>query len=145
MRTFFAYLVRNRKKVRFFLSVSISKVYFFIFLKKRPNRDFCWSYTFPVFGSLAHLFLKTDSTNNFTLEQLQPNINMVATLSNNAINSIRPGAVLTVTGAKNELEAGQQVAEFLESSNRNDLEFFPISKNYFLLYTKSGVSNSGIA
>lgn len=70
---------------------------------------------------------------------------MVATLGNNAINSLKPGAVLTVTGARTETEAQKEVADFLQSSNRTDLGYFLISKDYFLLYTKSGGTLSGIA
>ena len=70
---------------------------------------------------------------------------MVATLGNNAINSLKPGAVLTVTGATTETDAQKEVADFLQSSNRTDLGYFLISKDYFLLYTKSGGTLSGIA
>ena len=68
---------------------------------------------------------------------------MIATLGNNAINTLKPGAVLTVTGANNELEAQKEVSAFLQSSNRDDLGYFAISKDYFLLYTKSGSSSNG--
>ena len=70
---------------------------------------------------------------------------MVASLGNNAINTLKPGAVLTVTGAKTETDAQREVAAFLQSSNRDDLGYFLISKDYFLLYLKSGSSLSGIA
>ena len=70
---------------------------------------------------------------------------MVASLGNNAINTLKPGAVLTVTGAQNESEAQREVADFLQSSNRDDLGYFLISKDYFLLYLKSGGSASGMA
>ncbi|KAA0989818.1 hypothetical protein [Dyadobacter aurulentus] len=70
---------------------------------------------------------------------------MVATLGNNAINTLKPGAVLTVTGARTETDAQKEVADFLQSSNRTDLGYFLISKDYFLLYTKSGGTLSGIA
>jgi len=70
---------------------------------------------------------------------------MIATLGNNAISTLKPGAVLSVTGADNESDAQREVADFLQSSNRTDLGYFLISKNYFLLYLKSGSSASGIA
>ncbi|NIJ55737.1 hypothetical protein [Dyadobacter arcticus] len=70
---------------------------------------------------------------------------MVASLGNNAINTLKPGAVLTVSGAKTESDAQREVADFLQSSNRHDLGYFLISKDYFLLYLKSGSSLSGIA
>ena len=70
---------------------------------------------------------------------------MVATLGNNPMRSLKPGAVLAVTDAGSESEAQRQVADFLQLSNRNDLGYFPISKDYFLLYLKSGSSLSGIA
>ncbi|CAG5070607.1 hypothetical protein DYBT9623_03153 [Dyadobacter sp. CECT 9623] len=70
---------------------------------------------------------------------------MVASLGNNAINTLKPGAVLTVTGAINETDAQKEIADFLQSSNRTDLGYFPISKDYFLLYMKSGGTVSGIA
>ncbi|WAC10230.1 hypothetical protein [Dyadobacter pollutisoli] len=70
---------------------------------------------------------------------------MVATIGNNAISTLKPGAVLTVTGAQSESEAQREVADFLQLSNRSDLSYFPISKDYFLLYLKSGSSLSGIA
>jgi hypothetical protein len=70
---------------------------------------------------------------------------MVATIGNNAISTLKPGAVLTVTGAQSESEAQREVADFLQLSNRSDLGYFLISKDYFLLYPKSGSSLSGIA
>jgi hypothetical protein len=70
---------------------------------------------------------------------------MIATLGNNAISTLKPGAVLSVTGADNESDAQREVADFLQSSNRTDLGYFHISMNYFLLYLKSGSSASGIA
>jgi hypothetical protein len=70
---------------------------------------------------------------------------MVATIGNNAISTLKPGAVLTVTGAQSESEAQMEVADFLQLSNRSDLGYFLISKDYFLLYLKSGSSLSGIA
>jgi hypothetical protein len=70
---------------------------------------------------------------------------MVASLGNNAIDTLKPGAVLTVTGARTEKDAHQEIAEFLQSSNRNDLDYFPISKDYFLVYTKAGGSLNGVA
>jgi hypothetical protein len=73
------------------------------------------------------------------------NGNMIASLENNAAITLKPGAVLTVTGANNENEAKTEVAAFLASSKRNDLGYFLISKDYFLLYLKSGSSAHGIA
>lgn len=70
---------------------------------------------------------------------------MVATLGNNPAKSLKPGAVLTVTGARSESEAQREVADFLQLSNRTDLGYFLISKDYFLLYLKTGNSISGIA
>ena len=70
---------------------------------------------------------------------------MVATLGNNPMRSLKPGAVLTVTGARSESEAQREVADFLQLSNRTDLGFFLISKDYVLLYHKSGSSVAGIA
>ncbi len=58
---------------------------------------------------------------------------------------MKPGAVLTVSGAGSESEAQREVADFLQLCNRTDLGYFLISKDYFLLYTKSGDSLSGIA
>ena len=70
---------------------------------------------------------------------------MVATLGNNPSRNLKPGAVLTVSGARNEKEAQREVADFLELCNRPDLGFFLISKDYYLLYLKSGNPISGIA
>ncbi|MCF0064027.1 hypothetical protein MUK70_27495 [Dyadobacter chenwenxiniae] len=70
---------------------------------------------------------------------------MIATLGNNAISTLKPGAVLTVTGATSEMDAQREVADFLQLSERNDLGYFSISKDYFLLYLKSENSLSGIA
>lgn len=70
---------------------------------------------------------------------------MVATLSNNPTRNLKPGAVLTVSGARTETEAQREVADFLALYNRTDLGFFLISKDYYLLYLKSGNSISGIA
>ncbi|MCF0050322.1 hypothetical protein LXM25_09655 [Dyadobacter sp. LJ53] len=70
---------------------------------------------------------------------------MIATLGNNAISTLKPGAVLTVTGATSEMDAQREVADFLQLSDRNDLGYFSISKDYFLLYLKSENSLSGIA
>ena len=70
---------------------------------------------------------------------------MVATFGNNPTRSLKPGAVLTVSGAGSESEAQREVADFLQLCNRTDLGYFLISKDYFLLYTKSGDSLSGIA
>jgi len=70
---------------------------------------------------------------------------MIATLGNNAISTLKPGAVLTVTGATSEMDAQREVADFLQLSNRTDLGYFAISKDYFLLYLKSENSLSGIA
>ena len=70
---------------------------------------------------------------------------MIATLGTNAINTLKPGAVLTVSGAKTETDAQREVADFLQMSNRTDLGYFLISKDYFLLYLKSDNSLSGLA
>lgn len=70
---------------------------------------------------------------------------MVATLGNNPAKNLKPGAVLTVSGARTETEAQREVADFLQMCNRTDLGFFLISKDYYLLYLKSGNSISGIA
>lgn len=70
---------------------------------------------------------------------------MIATLGTNAINTLKPGAVLTVSGAKSETDAKREVADFLQMSNRTDLGYFAISKDYFLLYLKSEGSVSGLA
>ena len=70
---------------------------------------------------------------------------MVAALGNNEAITLKPGAVLTVTGAQNENDAQREVATFLQVSERDDLGFFIISKDYFLLYLKSGNSLRGVA
>ncbi|WP_138482880.1 hypothetical protein [Dyadobacter bucti] len=70
---------------------------------------------------------------------------MIASLENNTIGTLKPGAVLTVSGALNESDAHREVADFLQLSNRDDLGYFLISKDYFLLYRKSESSLSGIA
>ncbi|GGB93092.1 hypothetical protein [Dyadobacter sediminis] len=70
---------------------------------------------------------------------------MIATLENNAISTLKPGAVLSVTGADNITDAQREVADLLQSSNRTDLGYFHISKNYFLLYLKPGNLAGGIA
>jgi len=70
---------------------------------------------------------------------------MIATLGNTAISTLKPGAVLTVTGANTETDAQREVADFLQMSNRTDLGYFSISKDYYLLYLKSEGSLSGIA
>ena len=72
-------------------------------------------------------------------------ITMIATLSNNEAITLKPGAVLTVTGAQNENDAKNEVADFLQSSQRDDLGYFLISKDYFLLYLKSESSLRGVA
>ena len=70
---------------------------------------------------------------------------MVATLDYNKAVTLKPGAVLTVTGAQNETDANKEVANFLQLSKRDDLGYFQISKDYFLLYLKSGSSLRGVA
>jgi hypothetical protein len=70
---------------------------------------------------------------------------MIATLDTNAAIKLKPGAVLTVTGAHDEHDAKRKVADFLQSSKRDDLGYFLISKDYFLLYLKSVSSAGGIA
>ncbi|WP_221390365.1 hypothetical protein [Dyadobacter sp. NIV53] len=70
---------------------------------------------------------------------------MVSTLSNNTAITLKPGAVLTVTGAHDESDAKKEVANFLQLSKRDDLGYFLISKDYFLLYLKSGSSLHGVA
>ena len=70
---------------------------------------------------------------------------MIATLDTNAAIILKPGAVLTVTGAHDETDAKREVADFLQSSKRDDLGYFLISKDYFLLYLKSGDAAGGIA
>ena len=70
---------------------------------------------------------------------------MVAALGNNSADTLKPGAVLTVTGAQNETDANKEVANFLQLSKRDDLGYFQISKDYFLLYLKSGSSLHGVA
>lgn len=92
-----------------------------------------------------HIYLKGRRRQFHRKNKPQPNITMVASLGNNAISTLKPGAVLTVSGAKTETDAQREVADFLQSSNRDDLGYFLISKDYFLLYLKSGSSSSGIA
>ena len=70
---------------------------------------------------------------------------MIATLGNNAAINLKPGAILTVTGAHDETDAKREVSDFLLSSQRDDLGYFLISKDYFLLYLKSGSQVGGIA
>jgi len=70
---------------------------------------------------------------------------MVAALGNNSADTLKPGAVLTVTGAHSETDAKREVANFLQSSKRDDLGYFLISKDYFLLYMKSESSLRGVA
>jgi hypothetical protein len=70
---------------------------------------------------------------------------MVATLGNSVATTLKPGAVLTVTGANNETDAKIEVANFLQLSKRDDLGYFLISKDYFLLYLKSESSLRGVA
>ena len=70
---------------------------------------------------------------------------MIATLGNNAINTLKPGAILTVSGAQSETDAQREIADFLQMSNRTDLSYFSISKDYFLLYSKSESPVSGLA
>jgi len=70
---------------------------------------------------------------------------MVATLDHNKAVTLKPGAVLTVTGAQDETDAKKEVANFLHLSKRDDLGYFQISKDYFLLYLKSGSSLHGVA
>ena len=70
---------------------------------------------------------------------------MVSTISNNPTNTLKAGAVLTVTGAHDETDAKREVANFLQLSKRDDLGYFLISKDYFLLYMKSESSLPGVA
>ena len=70
---------------------------------------------------------------------------MVATLGNNEAITLKPGAVLTVTGAHDETDAKREVANFLQLSKRDDLGYFLISKDYFLLYMKSESSLRSVA
>lgn len=70
---------------------------------------------------------------------------MIATLGNNEAVTLKPGAVLTVTGANDETDAKKEVANFLQLSKRDDLGYFLISKDYFLLYLKSESSLRGVA
>lgn len=61
---------------------------------------------------------------------------MIASIGNNGIKNLKPGAVLTVSGARTETEAQTKIEAFLNTSKRDDLGYMPISKNYFLLYLK---------
>ncbi|CAG4990650.1 hypothetical protein DYBT9275_00580 [Dyadobacter sp. CECT 9275] len=70
---------------------------------------------------------------------------MVASIGNNGMENLKPGAVLTVSGAISESEAQNEVASFLQLSQREDLGYFAISKDYYLLYLKSGKGEEGVA
>lgn len=70
---------------------------------------------------------------------------MIASLEKNTAVILKPGAVLNVMDATSEHDAKREVADFLSSRDRNDLGYFLISKNYFLLYLKTDSSNRGIA
>jgi hypothetical protein len=70
---------------------------------------------------------------------------MIATIGNNTINNLKPGSVLAVTGAESAMDAQQEVEDFLELNKRQDLDYFLISKNYFLVYAKPGESLQGAA
>lgn len=61
---------------------------------------------------------------------------MIASIGNNGTKSLKPGAVLMVSGAKTETEAQTKLEAFLNTSKRNDLGYMSISKDYFLLYLK---------
>lgn len=62
---------------------------------------------------------------------------MITSLERNAAITLKPGAVLNVMNATSEYDAKREVTEFLRFSKRDDLGYFIISKNYFLLYLKS--------
>lgn len=61
---------------------------------------------------------------------------MVAIIGNNPITRLKEGAVLTVTDANNEDQAAREIADLLKVSQRQDLGYFQISKDFFLLYPK---------
>jgi hypothetical protein len=61
---------------------------------------------------------------------------MVAIIGNNPITKLKVGAVLTVTGAKSETQAQQEIADFLHLSKRDDLGYFSISEDFYLVYPK---------
>ena len=70
---------------------------------------------------------------------------MIATIGNNEVGNLKAGAVLTVTGAKSTTDAQKEVADFLLLNHREDLDYFLISKNYFLVYSKPGQVVSAVA
>jgi hypothetical protein len=61
---------------------------------------------------------------------------MVAIIGNTPITKLKEGSVLAVTGAQSENQAQREVDDFLQLSQRDDLGYFPISKDFFLLYPK---------
>lgn len=61
---------------------------------------------------------------------------MVAIIGNNPITKLKEGAVLAVTGAQNKNQAQQEIANFLQLSQRDDLGYFSISEDFYLLYPK---------
>lgn len=61
---------------------------------------------------------------------------MVAIIGNNPITKLKEGAVLAVTGAQNQNQAQQEIADFLLVSQREDLGYFSISEDFYLLYPK---------
>jgi len=102
-------------------------------------------YTFSIMDFSGIFIYQLPENNNSQPTDILNNDNMIASLENNAAITLKPGAVLTVTGANNENDAKREVADFLASSERSDLGYFLISKDYFLLYLKSGSSAHGIA
>lgn len=62
---------------------------------------------------------------------------MITSLEKNAAITLKPGAVLNVMNATSEYDAKREISDFLRFSQREDLGYFLISKNYVLLYLKS--------
>jgi hypothetical protein len=70
---------------------------------------------------------------------------MIATLGNNTLENLKPGSVLTVTNVITEQDAQKEIADFLLLHNRHDLGYFLIAENYFMVYSKNGLSVQAVA
>jgi hypothetical protein len=94
--------------------------------------------------TLAHLFKwepEKEISNWFNIKSTI----MIAPLGNIALEKLKTGSVLTVTNVETAHEAHQEIADFLMTNKRSDLGYFQISENYFIVYSKTGLTANAVA
>ncbi|WP_025764931.1 hypothetical protein [Dyadobacter tibetensis] len=70
---------------------------------------------------------------------------MIASIGNNGIENIKAGSVIMVSDVQNGTEAQQEINRFLAEQNKEDLGYFAISDQYFILFHKSATSTAAVA